>query len=148
MDYCPSSRRIPLLLAMLMLSLFGGLAVLPLFVSAESAPAIVLQTSSVPLRSYTTKAGDRLDRIIQSTMPDSPLKIEVLRKAFIDLNPRAFPAGTASRMRNGVILQIPDAPKLLASIAAPASQELVSNKTISGPMSGDFEERRRWVRYP
>jgi Tfp pilus assembly protein FimV len=81
-------------------------------------------------------------------MPDSPLKIEVLRKAFIDLNPLAFPAGNASRMLKGVVLQIPDAPKLLASIAAPASQELVMNKKISGPMSGDYEERRRWVRYP
>ena len=148
MDYFAFSRRNPFVLAMLISPLFGGLAVSPLTVSAEIAPALASQTSSVPLRSYTTKAGDRLDRIIQSTMPNSPLKIEVLRKAFIDLNPLAFPAGSANRMRKGVALQIPDASKLLASLAAPASQELVPNKTISGPVSGDFEERRRWVRYP
>ena len=148
MDYFTFSRRNPLVRAMLISPLFGGLVVLPLIVSAESAPALASQTSPALLRSYTTKAGDRLDRIIQSTMPESPLKIEVLRKAFIDLNPLAFPAGNTSRMRNGVILQIPDAPKLFASIAAPASPELVPNKTISGPMSGDFEERKRWVRYP
>lgn len=148
MDYFAFSRRNPLVLAMFISPLFGGLAVSPLTVRAESAPVSASQTPLVPQKSYTTKAGDRLDRIIQAAMPDSPLKIEVLRKAFIDLNPLAFPDGSASRMRKGVVLQIPDAPKLLASIAAPAPQELAANKKISGPMSGDFEERRRWVRYP
>jgi Tfp pilus assembly protein FimV len=148
MDYFTFSRYNPLVMAMLVSPLFAILAVVPLTLRAESAPVTAPQTSPVLQRSYTIKAGDRLDRIIQSTMPDSPLKIEVLRKAFIDLNPLAFPAGNASRMLKGVVLQIPDAPKLLASIAAPASQELVMNKKISGPMSGDYEERRRWVRYP
>lgn len=148
MDFFTFSRHNPLLLAMLLSSIFGSLASLPLSVKAEITPLSSPQTSSVPLRSYTTKAGDRLDRVIQSTMPDSPLKVEVLRKAFIDLNPLAFPAGNASRMRKGVVLQIPDAPQLLATIAAPASQELAASKKTSTSTSGDFEERRRWVRYP
>jgi hypothetical protein len=141
------SRQNLHVLAILMMPLFGGLA-LPIIASAESAPAPAMQASSVPLRSYTTKAGDKLDRIIQITMPDSPLKIEVLRKAFIELNPLAFPAGSANQMRKGMVLTLPDAPKILSSLAAPSPKDLADHKKMSGPASGDYEERRRWVRYP
>ena len=147
MNYFTFIRPSALVLTLATSPLLMALVALPLPSKAESAPAPSPAASPMSVRSYTTKAGDRLDRIIQSTMPNSPLKIEVLRKAFIELNPSAFPAGKAGRMLKGAVLQIPDVNKLLSSIAAPASHESAANSR-SMPMAGDFEERRRWIRYP
>jgi len=141
-------RKIQLVMSVLTSSLFVTLAVLPVISWAESVPVSADLVAPKLLQTYTTKAGDKLDRIIQKTMADSPLKIELLRKAFVELNPHAFPSGSTSQMRNGVVLQIPDAPKLLSSKLVSASQDPTGIKKVSGYLSDSFEERRHWVRYP
>lgn len=148
MELLTFRRNIQLVLTMFTSSLFVTVALMPLIAKAESAPASADLTVPKLLRTYTTKAGDKLDRIIQKTMADSPLKIELLRQAFVELNPQAFPSGSKSQMRKGVVLQIPDAPKLLSSKLVSAPQDPAGMKKVSGYLSDSFEERRHWVRYP
>ena len=94
MELLTFRRNIQLVLTMFTSSLFVTVALMPLIAKAESAPASADLTVPKLLRTYTTKAGDKLDRIIQKTMADSPLKIELLRQAFMELNPQAFPSGS------------------------------------------------------
>ncbi len=39
---------------------------------------------------YQVESGDTLDKVIRKTMPDSPLRIEILRNAYVQQNPQAF----------------------------------------------------------
>ena len=116
-------------------------------VAAPSAP-------SKPLRTYTPKAGENLDRVIKQTMADSPLKIELLRKAFVDLNGHAFIAGKASKMRPNVTLQVPDSQRMVLAALGPQVQANLApvaiddTKSRSGSTSGGINERRDWIRYP
>ena len=95
-------------------------------------------------QTYTVLRGESLDKIIQKTMADSPLRIELLRKAFIQRNPQAFPGGQASRMRADQLLQVPDAMQLLRAVAMPLLE--VTEASRVAPVSA--QEQRRWVRFP
>jgi Tfp pilus assembly protein FimV len=148
MELLTFNRKNPLVLMLFTSLVFVTVSVFTLTARAQTSPTSAEQATTKSPRTYTTKAGDKLDRIIQKTMPDSPLKIELLRKAFIEGNPLAFPGGSARQMRKGVVLLIPETQKMLTSFLAPASQEPVAIKKMSGSLSGDFEERRHWVRYP
>ena len=117
-------------------------------------PAITAVKSS---RTYTPKAGESLDRVIAQTMADSPLKIEVLRQAFTSLNPQALVAGSTSRLRAGVQMDIPDHDQLLASLVAQTAGKKESatpaghadtTANWSGPVAGARDDRRQWIRYP
>ena len=148
MELLTFRRKIQRVLSMFTSSLFATVAFMPFIARAETAPVSADMVTPKLLQTYTTKAGDKLDRIIQQTMADSPLKIELLRQAFVALNPQAFPSGTTGQMRKGVVLQIPDAPKLLSSKLVSASQDHAGPKKVSGYLSDSFEERKHWVRYP
>ncbi len=106
------------------------------------------------LRTYTPKAGENLDRVIKQTMADSPLRIELLRKAFVDLNGHAFVAGNASKMRANVTLQVPDSKLMMLAALGPQVQANLVPPTIddtksrSGSTSGVTDERRDWIRFP
>ena len=78
-------------------------------------------------------------------MADSPLRVELLRKAFIQLNPQAFPGGQASRLRADQLLQVPDAQQLLRAVAMPLL-EATEAPRVAAPVSA--QEQRRWVRFP
>ncbi len=110
---------------------------------AWSAPVAELPIAA-STQTYTVKRGETLDKIIQKTMADSPLRIELLRKAFIQLNPQAFPGGQASRMRADQLLQVPDAMQLLRAVAMPLLE--VTEASRAAPVSA--QEQRRWVRFP
>ena len=43
-----------------------------------------------PGGTHVVQAGEYLDLIIEKTMPNSPIKENILRKAFVRLNPHAF----------------------------------------------------------
>ena len=121
---------------------------------ADDAAASPTATPAKPLRTYTPKAGESLGRVIEQTMAGSPLSVEVLRKAFVDLNPQAFVAGNASKMRAKVSLKVPDSQRLIQVVLAPhIPANLVAaatdeSKSRSGSPSGVSDERRHWVRYP
>lgn len=113
-------------------------------VAAWSAPAAELPVAA-SAQTHTVKRGETLDKIIQKTMADSPLRVELLRKAFIQLNPQAFPGGQASRMRADQLLQVPDAQQLLRAVAMPML-EVTEASRLAAPVSA--QEQRRWVRFP
>jgi Tfp pilus assembly protein FimV len=108
--------------------------------AAPARPAVVASG-----RTYKVLRGESLDKVIQKTMAESPLRIELLRNAFIELNPQAFPGGQASRMRATEPLNVPDAVQLLRAVAMPL-METEDASRAAAPVSA--EQQRRWVRFP
>lgn len=127
------------------------LALLPVPVRAAqtaaeaAAPGLVPPT---PARSYLPKAGETLDQVIAHTLPESPLRIELLRQAFMAQNPQAITPGKVAKLRKGVPLNVPDHDALLrmhlGSLVPPA-EATPTNARISPSTS---EERKRWVQFP
>jgi Tfp pilus assembly protein FimV len=99
-------------------------------------------------RSYTVQRGDTLDRVIQKTMAASPLKIELLRQAFVDGNPQAFVSGNVSRLRAGAVLQVPDHTKLLRSVVLPVLEGADASAVAGEGRPSNASDRRSWVRFP
>ena len=119
--------------------------------AAEPTPAAALSASgqqAVAGQTYNVVRGDTLDRIIQTTLRNSPLKIELLRKAFVDLNPQAFVSGNVSRLRAGVVLQVPDHAQLLRSTVLPLLADTDAALVTGEARSPNASERRRWIRFP
>ena len=110
------------------------------------APVAPVQAAVVASgRTYKVLRGESLDKVIQKTMADSPLRIELLRNAFIELNPQAFPGGQASRMRTTEPLNVPDSVQLLRAVAMPLLETEDASRAAA-PASA--EQQRRWVRFP
>ncbi len=95
---------------------------------------------------YTTIKGDTLDKVINKMMHDSPIKISLLRQAFVQTNPTAFISNNPNRMLAGVTLTSPDVTPILQAA-------LLRLDSKSGEPSHEFkpttkEDRRQWIRYP
>ena len=88
-------------------------------------------------QTYNVRTGDTLDQVIRQTMGTSPLKVELLRQAFIDQNPKAFTKTSPRYLLAGAVLNVPNHEELMR-------QHLNGNK----PASNLIDERRNWVRYP
>ena len=121
--------------------------------AAEPTPAAALSASgqqAVAGQTYNVVRGDTLDRIIQTTLRNSPLKIELLRKAFVEGNPQAFVSGNVSRLRAGAVLQVPDHTRLLRSTLLPLLDAADADAlTATGAArSSSASDRRSWVRFP
>lgn len=116
----------------------------------HAAEASSMQTPAQTLtpRSYSVQRGDTLDRVIQQTMADSPLKIELLRKAFVAGNPQAFVAGNVSRLRAGTVLQVPDHTALLRATLRPLLDPADALAATGEARSANAHDRRSWVRFP
>lgn len=105
------------------------------------AVASVLALSSAVIfaapQTYNVRTGDTLDQVIRQTMGNSPLKVELLRQAFIEQNPKAFTKSTPRHLMAGAVLTVPNHDELMR-------QHLNANKNTA-PL---LDERRNWVRYP
>ena len=118
--------------------------------AAQAAPeaSAAVAAPSAPARSYLPKGGETLDQVIARTLPDSPLKMELLRQAFIAQNPQAITPGKVPKLRKGVPLVVPDHEALLrmhlGSLTAPVDAP-PPNARFSPSTS---EERKRWVQFP
>lgn len=120
---------------------------------AAAGDAPVAAAAPKPGMTYTPRKGETLDHVIQVTMPDSPLKMDLLRRAFISQNPQAFvtPVTTPPRMKKGAVLTVPDHQKLLQSVMGPltAEKDVEAAGSQQSPAAvSSAEERKRWVRYP
>ena len=111
---------------------------------AHSAPAPA--APALPPGSYKPKPGESLDAVITKTLGDSPLKLAVLRAAFIQQNPAAFVEGKAPLLRKGAVLIVPDHNSLLLSLMPPVPIPVAAMESQAAP-SPD-EDRKRWVKYP
>lgn len=120
------------------------------WVQAAETPAPVKTPTqaSDPTGSYTPKSKETLDQVIKKTMAASPLKIELLRQAFIKHNPNAFMAGSQSKFKKGVSLKIPDHDQLLLDTMQVHEKTTDLQPAQAGNTSGSRDERRQWVRYP
>ena len=150
----PAQR--PLALAALTMTLLLGahaaaqaatLAIPPAPLAAPKPAAGVAPAAPV-MRSYTVVRGDTLDKVIHKTLEDSPLRIELLRNAFVQLNPQVFAAGPTARLRPDQVLQVPDAMQLLRSVAMPLLESADNAAPARAVAPTSAEELRRWVRFP
>ena len=94
---------------------------------------------------YTVNRGETLDRVIARSMTGIRADIKLIRKAFVMLNPTAFPRGTPHIMIAGAHLQVPtvgDLQALSGGRALPA-QASAENMAPSEPV-----DKRGWVRFP
>ena len=116
--------------------------------ATEAAAASASPTPAPMARSYLPKAGETLDQVIARTLPQSPLKMELLRQAFVAQNPQAIAPGKVPKLRKGVPLLVPDHDALLlmhlGSLVAPV-EAAPPNARFSPSTS---EERKRWVQFP
>ena len=100
---------------------------------------------------YTVKPGDTLDKVIRKTMPESPLRIEILRNAFVQQNPQAFTKSPPRALMAGVVLNVPNHDDLLRSYMVPGQSAGNSGVGRGGGYSTadmNMNERKHWVRYP
>jgi Tfp pilus assembly protein FimV len=112
-----------------------------------AAPASV-HTPPAAANSYKPKASESLDQVIAKTLPGSPLKIELLRQAFVAQNPQAIIAGKVPKLRKGATLVVPDHDQLIQrtlGLLVPANEP---TQPLVSARSSTFEERKRWVQYP
>jgi Tfp pilus assembly protein FimV len=100
----------------------------------------------------TVQRGETLDRLIRRVLPDVPLHPDFLRKAFVSLNPQAFPSGSPHQMRSGVQLKVPSLPALRQMVLSqhPGAAALLRGADEQAPQKTATEpnDQRRWVRYP
>lgn len=94
---------------------------------------------------------ETLESVIRRTLPDLPLKDTVVRSAFIQLNPQAFPVRSVTVIRAGSVLQVPNADDLRATAmrGSPSAQALfLGGGMADAPREVTAEEKRQWVRFP
>ena len=68
---------------------------------------------------YPTKPGESVDKILQTVYAGSPIRLDVLRDALVQNNPKAFPKGHAKSMVKGAILSLPDPMALAQRLMLP-----------------------------
>ena len=116
--------------------------------SAAPPEAESAAPTSTATRNYQPKPHETLDQVIEHTLAGSPLKIELLRQAFVAQNPQAFAPGKVPKLRKGVTLTVPDHDALLrlhlGARAAPPADAL--QPVLARPST--VEERKRWVQFP
>ncbi len=116
-----------------------------------AAPALALAASPVVRSTYKVESGDTLDKVIKKTMPDSPLRVDILRNAFVQQNPQAFTKSPPRSLMAGVVLNVPSHDDLLRSYMVPGHAPGNSGMQRGGGYSTadlNMNERKNWVRFP
>jgi hypothetical protein len=96
-------------------------------------------------------SGDTLDKVIRKTMPDSPLRADILRNAFVQQNPQAFTKSPPRALMAGVVLNVPNHDDLLRSYMGTsygAGGNGVHRGVGYSTADMNMNERKNWVRYP
>ena len=105
-----------------------------------------------PVRTtYQVESGDTLDKVIRKTMPDSPLRPDILRNAFVQQNPQAFTKSPPRALMAGVVLNVPNHDDLLRTYMIPGYAPGNSGMHRGGGYSTadmNMNERKNWVRFP
>ena len=128
------------------------LAQAPSATPVSSAPAAAPLQHSAPMPgTLVVQRGQTLDMIIRRHLPDSPYKIDIVRRAIIDMNPAVFPARTPHLMRAGAQMVLPTPDQIRQSVLArhPAMKPyLVSDEEQAGNRASRQRDQSRWVRFP
>jgi Tfp pilus assembly protein FimV len=126
------------------LAALGPVCVAALWLACVPSVQAAGAPESAPVRTYVTVAGDTPDRVIQKTMADSPLKVEVLRQALAQANPQVIAAGRNQRLKTGTVLHLPDHAAVVRHVLLPLLPQAEAASLSSDPA----QDRRRWVRFP
>ncbi len=132
------------------LSLPRGLsAVLIALVAFSATPASAATEPVAPATTtYTTKAGDTVERVLKNAMADSPLNPQVLRKALADANPNVVNGKAGQKFKPGTALQLPEHSALVRNTLETFSAPGNDGYSRSGTSASDPASRRHWIRYP
>ena len=101
---------------------------------------------------YKTIKGDTLDKIIKKTVKDSPLKIELLREAFVLQNPLKLSMNIREIIKVGTEIKIPKNDYIIPKITVQTDDINVKAKAIEDSRERSLdklrEESRKWIRFP
>ena len=101
--------------------LAAALCALTLNASAATAAP---EPSAPAAATYTTKAGDTVERLLKNTMADSPLNAGVLRKALADANSNVVTGKAGQKFKPGTIIHLPEHSTLDALLKTLARPDL------------------------
>ena len=114
-------------------------------------PALAMAASPAVRGTYKVETGDTLDKVIRKTMPDSPLRIDILRNAFVQQNPQAYTKSPPRALVAGAVLNVPSHDDLLRTHLV-AGQAMGSSGVQRGggysTADMNMNERKNWVRFP
>ena len=116
-----------------------------------SVPLLAMASQPAVRGTYQVMPGDTLDKVIRKTMPDSPLRVDILRNAFVQQNPQAFTKSPPRALMAGAVLNVPNHDDLLRSYMVPGYAPGNSGMHRGGGYSTadmNMNERKNWVRYP
>ena len=111
-----------------------------------SSVMAAIEPAAPTLNSYTTKAGDTVERILKNAMADSPLNPALLRKALADANPKVVNGKAGQKFKTGTVIALPEHGALVRNTLETFSASSAEASYRSGP--SDPASRRHWVRYP
>lgn len=115
--------------------------------SASPGPAAGVKARAT----VTDQRGETLDRLIRRALPGMPLHPDLLRQAFVQLNPQVFPKGTMHAMRAGTALVVPGSEDLLDLLKTQHPEFMalmVVKKDLPVSAESVKVDQRRWVRFP
>jgi Tfp pilus assembly protein FimV len=128
------------------------LAQAPAVKPVASAPAAApMPAPGMTAGTLVVQRGQTLDMIIRRHLPDSPYKIEIVRRAIIEMNPAVFPARTPHLMRAGAQMVLPTPEQIRQSVLAsnPAMKPyLMADEEQAGTRASRQRDQSRWVRFP
>lgn len=107
-------------------------------------PMLSIGAKPIARSTYTVESGDTLDKVIRKTMPNSPLRSDILRNAFVQQNPQAFTKAPPRSLMAGAVLNVPNHDELLRSYMGSGA----NGGNRAGYNTADMNDRKNWVRFP
>ena len=107
----------------------------------EEAAALAKEDEVAPDGTYVVKKGDYLDRIINQTVGSSPLRRNILRRAFVRANPHAFMRSNPNWLLANKRLRVPEADDVKKVIFTDESRRTSKQRKSVNPYEG-------WIQYP
>jgi Tfp pilus assembly protein FimV len=117
-------------------------APVPALGSGAGASAVSGDHSVVVVR-----RGETLARIVRTHFKGSPFRDDFIYKAFVALNPEAFPRKTHHVVTAGASLKVPTHAELMA-MAEGQSPAGAQGSTMGVSARNTSDQRKQWVRFP
>jgi Tfp pilus assembly protein FimV len=93
------------------------------------------------------RRGETLARIVRTHFKGSPFRDDFIYKAFVALNPEAFPRKTHHVVTAGASLRMPTHAELMA-MAEGQSPAGAQGSTVGVSARNAPDQRKQWVRFP
>ena len=107
----------------------------------EEAAALAQDDAVAADGTYVVKKGDYLDKIINQTVGSSPLRRDILRRAFVRANPHAFMRSNPNWLLANKRLRVPEADDIKKVIFTDESRRASKQRESANPHAG-------WIQYP